>query len=617
MKRWISGVLAGAMLGGMTILPAGAVGTGTVSVSSLDAQTAKAYHNVLTQYQMAEPYDYGYGSVTFGSGLYYASLQDFNGDQLPELLTLQSQLEGRNTVTAEIWTMRGGSAVRVASGEMAAAYKGTDSGGVYLMRNGSQLAVGTLGSGSSYDNSGRSSYDFAYLLKMDGSKLEYDDSVSENDSSGPSARKDWAADGWTIEETLATAVDYGYVYVEYDAKLPAAAEQLRQDLLQQSTPPISGYQDVLSSLSAGDREALFGRFLGFIQYGAPADLDCASASDVDLAETLYHMWGTTHGRTFDTIPGVSGGTTSVNYGYTTYRFSAQEFSALTQQLFGRAIDYAAWDNQAFESAISYDPARQEVSMTAILDAGDFDALLDWKPLHLYQLSGNRYYAQCQQTWRERTVTSGAIVDRNADGTWTLVHLWDGRWGLTVPPTQTQLQQYAAAAPQGEPHFIDVSANAYYCPPVRWAVENGITNGTSSITFSPDLTCTTAQILTFLWKANGAPEPAAANPFSNLAQGQYYTKAALWAYEKGLIPGGVFSGDSPCTRADVVTYLWKLAGKPAGGTAAFADVPASASYAQAVAWAVKEGITSGTNDGKFSPDLNCTRAQIVTFLYRSH
>ncbi len=164
-------------------------------------------------------------------------------------------------------------------------------------------------------------------------------------------------------------------------------------------------------------------------------------------------------------------------------------------------------------------------------------------------------------------------------------------------------------------FTDVQEGAYFADPVLWAVDNGVTSGTSATTFSPDNTCTTAEIITFLWRASGSPAASGGNPFSDVPAGAYYEQAALWAHENGLVSGSTFNGGTPCTRAATVTYLWKLAGQPAAEAAAFADVPAGAEYAQAVAWAVQEGVTSGTSSTTFSPDDTCTRAQIVTFLYR--
>lgn len=161
-------------------------------------------------------------------------------------------------------------------------------------------------------------------------------------------------------------------------------------------------------------------------------------------------------------------------------------------------------------------------------------------------------------------------------------------------------------------FSDVRIIAYYADAVKWAVHKGVTSGTSSTTFSPDTTCTTGEILTFLWRANGSPAPASSN--NAVPAGKYYTDAANWALEKGLTDS--FDADTPATRAATVTYLWKLAGKPdAKNAASFTDVAAGAAYADAVAWAVEQGITGGTGANRFSPDVTCTRGQIVTFLYR--
>ena len=158
-------------------------------------------------------------------------------------------------------------------------------------------------------------------------------------------------------------------------------------------------------------------------------------------------------------------------------------------------------------------------------------------------------------------------------------------------------------------FTDVKTGDYFAEPVLWAVEKKITAGTSATTFAPNATCTQSQILTFLWRAKGEPKPT-----GTVSGTQYYATAAQWAKEQGLTDN--FSAEADCTRAMVVTYLWKLAGSPKTGTSNFSDVPTNADYAQAVAWAVEQGITSGTGNGQFSPNSTCTRGQIVTFLYRA-
>ena len=168
-------------------------------------------------------------------------------------------------------------------------------------------------------------------------------------------------------------------------------------------------------------------------------------------------------------------------------------------------------------------------------------------------------------------------------------------------------------------FDDVSANAYYADAVKWAVEQGITSGTSATTFSPDMSCTRAQIVTFLWRANGSPKADGANPFTDVSADAYYYDAVLWAVKEGITSGttaATFSPDATVTRGQTVTFLYRAAGAPAVTGGSFADVAADAYYAGAVAWAVKEGVTSGTSATTFSPDAPCTRGQIVTFLYHA-
>ena len=169
-------------------------------------------------------------------------------------------------------------------------------------------------------------------------------------------------------------------------------------------------------------------------------------------------------------------------------------------------------------------------------------------------------------------------------------------------------------------FNDVKPGDYFYDAVNWAVEKGITTGTSATTFSPNTSCTRAQIVTFLWRASGSPEPkTASNPFTDVAANAYYCKAVLWAVENGITTGTsatTFSPDAPCTRAQGVTFLWRANGsKAASAAASFTDVASDAYYAPAVAWAAEQNVTGGVGNGLFSPDTNCIRAQIVSMLYR--
>ena len=170
-------------------------------------------------------------------------------------------------------------------------------------------------------------------------------------------------------------------------------------------------------------------------------------------------------------------------------------------------------------------------------------------------------------------------------------------------------------------FRDVKLGDYYYDAVKWAVENGITEGTSAETFSPGASCTRAQMVTFLWRAAGSPAPkSAANPFKDVNKNDYYYSAVLWAVENGITSGtsaDTFSPTATVTRGQTVTFLYRAAGSPAVSGGSFSDVATDAYYANAVAWASQNNITSGTGNGKFSPGADCTRGQIVTLLYRAN
>ena len=199
----------------------------------------------------------------------------------------------------------------------------------------------------------------------------------------------------------------------------------------------------------------------------------------------------------------------------------------------------------------------------------------------------------------------------------------------VPPyypvpagTDTGKEETPEKEPAPSPVFVDVDEDAYYYEAVLWAVDNGITTGSDATHFSPNEKCSRAQMVTFLWRAAGCPEPAAeGNPFTDVDEDAYYYKAVLWAAERGITLGtgeGKFSPAAAVTRGQTVTFLYRaLEGKAEGETIPFDDVDEDAFYAEAVQWAAENGITLGTGADAFSPDADCLRAQIVTFLYRAY
>ena len=199
---------------------------------------------------------------------------------------------------------------------------------------------------------------------------------------------------------------------------------------------------------------------------------------------------------------------------------------------------------------------------------------------------------------------------------------NGKYTFTMPDSKvTVAATFKASAPTGKNPFIDVPAGSYYEDAVIWAVEKGITTGTSATTFNPNGICTRAQAVTFLWRAAGSPAPKTkVMPFADVKAGSYYYDAVLWAVENGITKGTsdtTFSPDATCSRAQIVTFLWRSQGVPAAGAVnPFTDVAADAYYAAAVTWAEKNDITGGIGGGLFGSNNNCTRAQIVTFIYRS-
>ena len=216
------------------------------------------------------------------------------------------------------------------------------------------------------------------------------------------------------------------------------------------------------------------------------------------------------------------------------------------------------------------------------------------------------------------VQSVTVTGKNGKNI-SVTAIGSGKYSFTMPGTAVTIE--AELIPlSGIVTFTDVPANAYYADAVSWAVLKGVTKGTSETTFSPNATCTRAQAVTFLWRAAGSPAPKSGTmPFTDVAADAYYHDAVLWAVEQGITKGTsdtTFSPNATCTRAQIVTFLWRSQASPAAGAVnPFADVADNAYYAEAVKWAVLEGVTSGTTATTFSPNDNCTRAQIVTFLWR--
>ena len=218
---------------------------------------------------------------------------------------------------------------------------------------------------------------------------------------------------------------------------------------------------------------------------------------------------------------------------------------------------------------------------------------------------------------KQSKASAAYQRAQCSDTMILLHYYDycrGKSTFAAPPADPGTPGNPPSPPVAG--FTDVKEKDYFAEPVVWAVNNKITSGTGNNKFSPNEKCSQAQILTFLWRATGSPEPEGTMAAEGFDGTEYYYKAALWAAERGMIKEGEFDPNAPCTRAMAVTYMWNYAGSPSAAKASFTDVPSGADYAQAVNWAVENGVTSGVGDNKFAPSEVCNRGQIVSFLYRA-
>ena len=212
-----------------------------------------------------------------------------------------------------------------------------------------------------------------------------------------------------------------------------------------------------------------------------------------------------------------------------------------------------------------------------------------------------------------------VTDKNGNEL-TLKDKGDGKYTFTMPAGKVEVKATFMEDNSVLNFFYDVPNDAYFYEAVKWAVKSGVTNGLTDTMFGPYESCTRAQIVTFLWRAAGSPEPKTASSFTDVPVSTYYAKAVAWAVENGITNGmteTTFAPDATCTRGQSVTFLYRALKGTASGSTNFTDVPADAFYADAVSWAVANKVTDGTSATTFSPNADCTRAEIVTFLYRAY
>ena len=309
--------------------------------------------------------------------------------------------------------------------------------------------------------------------------------------------------------------------------------------------------------------------------------------------------------------------TNSNYGdFTDYGYYGRSFKSWNEVL-----------NNSSKFGMLYYADEQKMQMgktnsiSVSFDEGDIP--LDVNKtyyLYLWTYYGGYYYPD--NLFMALKVNNGKLqyapaTDRNSYGSFTT--LWEQEKAPAAqskPSANTNKPSTSTSTPSAL-KFTDVKSSDYYATPVAWAVSKGITSGTSATTFSPESTCTRAQIITFLWRAAGSPKSVAflMNPYTDISESDYYYQAALWAKERGMVEGMKFSPNTPCTRGDTVIYFWKYHGYKTVSNVPFSDVPAGKDLAKAVSWAVDYGVTSGTGGSTFSPNSLCTRGQIATFLHR--
>ena len=212
-----------------------------------------------------------------------------------------------------------------------------------------------------------------------------------------------------------------------------------------------------------------------------------------------------------------------------------------------------------------------------------------------------------------------VTDKNGNEL-TLKDKGDGKYTFTMPAGKVEVKATFMEDNSVLNFFYDVPNDAYFYEAVKWAVKNGITTGVGNDLFAPEQPCTRAQIVTFLWRAAGSPEPKTASSFTDVPANAYYAKAVAWAVENGITNGmteTTFAPDATCTRGQSVTFLYRALKGSASGSTNFTDVKSDAFYADAINWAVANNVTNGTSNTTFSPNADCTRAEIVTFLYRAY
>ena len=365
------------------------------------------------------------------------------------------------------------------------------------------------------------------------------------------------------------------------------------------------------------------------------ETDAKALSNRDFQTKWYAAYAVTNGGIFPLTTEFESGKLAapVRDGYKFEGWYSDE--ACTQELTGtpnvRDTYYAKWSKDEIDSIYG---TGKNVDLGTIAEGGSTSATVGFtgsKKLVDHESDHNYFTADISGTTVTITPVDGLKPGTYKDTIYVYTETGATHFiyvTLTVTEKSADADQpqgdlpFWLPAAIGSNPFSDVAGGAYYNEAVRWAVKNGVASGTDAKHFSPDAACTRGQAVTFLWRAAGCPAPALAeNPFTDVKPTDYCYDAVLWAVQTGVAKGtsaSTFSPDAPCTRGQIVTFLYRAAGSPSGyGNSGYVDVPETSYCAAPVAWAVALRVTSGTSAITFSPDALCTRAQIVTFLYRAN
>ena len=512
--------------------------------------------------------------------------------------------DGRGSV----W-YRPGDVIEGAEVTLRAHYMWDDSGAVILDGNG-----GTTSSGSKY-----------YVAEVSGADLRLTESTARNgftrdgytlngyndraDGSGRNYTFRQLADGSAWDSLVGKVLTFFAQWTKNSDPVTPEKPSKPTTPTQPTTPPQTTTPDGSADITVS----------GSTVKVENVDVDKLVTDNGDKKTAEIDLSGTKNGITDVTLPtdavkevaASEAESLTVKLPDVTVSFDDKALAAVAEQSSGADLSLSVNVGTANSSSLT---DAQKNAITGTRELSVIEVSLSSNGEKISNFNGGSVTIDVPFQWSMKGLLRAYYIDENGNKSAIDVTYKNGVATLVLNHFSTYVVEAVDAL-----SFTDVSAKAYYFDAVAWAVKNKITSGQSDTLFAPDASCTRAQMVTFLWRANGSPEPTVTElPFTDVAVDAYYAKAVLWAVENGITTGTsdtTFDPDGVVTRAEAVTFLWRGAGNPAADGKLFADVESTKYYAEAVRWAVANGVTKGVSDTSFAPGSACTRAQIVTFLYR--